>query len=162
MVYAVVSVVGVLTAVVGAGYGIFGEGGRIGPGFLPVDTGTVTAVLCAAIAGGIVRRAVRHEPEAAVEEVRDVDITGRSERQRVINLWLVFGLTFVAIMLVQVVGFLAAFGLLVLVISAAVERQPIIRSAVITLAAVVLVYVVFGLFLGVPLPGGVLGLGTEG
>ena len=161
-VYAVVAVLGVVAAVVGAGYGMFGEGGRIGPGFLPVVTGILTAILCGAVAFGIVRRAVHHEPEPSIEEVPDIDITGRSERQRVVNLWVVFGLTFMAILLVQLVGFLVAFGLLVLVVSAVVERQPVLRSLAITVVAVAVVYLLFGLFLGVPLPGGLLGLGTEG
>jgi hypothetical protein len=52
----------------------------------------------------------------------------------------------------MVLGFLIAFGLLVLFVTTVVERRPLLPAAVITLAAVGLVYGVFGLFLNVPLP----------
>ncbi|PRY57555.1 tripartite tricarboxylate transporter TctB family protein [Knoellia remsis] len=161
MLYAAIALLGLVAAVVGSGYGMFGEGGRIGPGFLPVVAGALTAALCASVAVGVVRRAAHGEPEPSIEPVPDIDSTGRSEKQRVLNLWVVFGLTLVALLLVQVVGFLAAFGLLVLVISAVVEKQNVVKSLVITTAALAVVYLLFGLFLGVPLPGGMLGLGTE-
>ncbi len=166
--YAVLAGVGLAAALVGSRYGVFVEGGRVGPGFLPVVAGLLTALLCGSVALSSTRAAVRAEageaggavPDPA--ETDDVDVTGRTERQRVVNLWTVFGLTLVTILLVQVIGFLVAFGLLVLVIGAVVERQSVGRSVAIAVVAVAVVYAVFGLFLSVPLPGGLLGLGTEG
>ncbi|SCL32169.1 Tripartite tricarboxylate transporter TctB family protein [Micromonospora rhizosphaerae] len=176
-VYAVLAVVGLAAAAGGSYYGVFVDGGRVGPGFLPVLAGGLTAILCGWVALGSVRgqpsrpggAAAGAGPHAAGDTDPmesgtddDVDISGRSGRERIRNLWKVFGLTLGAILLVQVVGFLAAFGGLVFVISTWVERQALLKSAVIAAVATGLIYGVFGLFLHVPLPGGLLGVGTEG
>jgi hypothetical protein len=180
-VYAVLALLGIAAAVGGASYGMFLDGGRVGPGFIPVVAGVLAAVLCGWIALRSLRtQAVEHEglltetppgladlgateaPASAALAADEPDITGRTQRQRTRNLWTVFGLTFGAILLVQAVGFLVAFAVLVVVIATAVERQPLLRSAAIAAVAAGVVYLVFGVFLGVPLPGGFLGLGTEG
>ncbi|RZU76799.1 tripartite tricarboxylate transporter TctB family protein [Micromonospora kangleipakensis] len=182
-VYAVLALVGLAAAVSGAFYGVFVDGGRVGPGFLPLVAGGLTAVLCGWLALRCVHGERSHPPGGPAEGVEphlvedidpvdidsvdngtddDVDISGRTRRERIHNLWKVFGLTLGAIPLVQVVGFLAAFGALVFVISTWIERQPLLKSAVIAAAATGLIYGVFGLFLEIPLPGGLLGLGTEG
>ncbi|MGR6319073.1 tripartite tricarboxylate transporter TctB family protein [Micromonospora soli] len=176
--YAVLAVVGLAAAAGGIHYGVFVDGGRVGPGFLPVLAGGLTAVLCGWVAlrsghgqpshrpGGAAAGAGPHAAggtdltESGADD--DVDISGRTRRERIRNLWKVFGLTLGAILLVQVVGFLVAFGGLVFVISTWVERQPLLKSAVIAAVATGLIYGVFGLFLHVPLPGGLLGVGTEG
>ena len=172
--YAALAVAGLVAALVAVGYGVFAEGGRVGPGFLPLAAGLVTAILCGACAARALRTSGREVDDAAVhgpakaagpagaDDYPDIDTTGRTEGQRVRNLWVVFGLTLVCIAIVPVLGFLLAFGLLVLVISTAVERQSLVRSLAISAMAVGVVYGVFGLFLSVPLPGGLLGLGTEG
>lgn len=92
----------------------------------------------------------------------DIDITGRDGAQRLRILRVVFAVMFVTLLLVPLVGFLAAFGLMILVISTMVEHQRLGPSLLITAASVAVIYVVFGVFLHVPLPGGLLGLGTEG
>ncbi len=160
--YAVLAVVGAIVAAVGASYGVLGDGGRVGPGFLPLVTGALTSLLCGAVTIGIIRRPTQGVEDELADDIPDIDTTGRTERQRVINLWIVFGLTLAVLLLVQLLGFLLAFGLLVVVISSAVERQPWSRSLIIAAVAVAFVYGVFGVFLSVPLPGGLLGLGTEG
>ncbi|PWU48802.1 hypothetical protein DLE60_15965 [Micromonospora globispora] len=177
-VYAMLALVGLAAAVSGAFYGVFVDGGRVGPGFLPLVAGGLTAVLCGWLALRGVHGRRSHPPGGPADGVEphlaedinpvddatddDVDISGRTRRERIHNLWKVFGLTLGAILLVQVVGFLAAFGALVFVISTWIERQPLLKSAVIAAAATGLIYGVFGLFLEIPLPGGLLGLGTEG
>ncbi|MFE9655622.1 tripartite tricarboxylate transporter TctB family protein [Micromonospora sp. NPDC006431] len=164
--YAVLALLGLAAAAGGLSYGVFVDDGRVGPGFLPVVAGGLTALLCGwiAVRPGVERAGVTDaaEPAEAPDADDDIDITGRSRRERVRNLWAVFALTFGAILLVQVVGFLAAFAGLVFVISTWIERQSLVRSALIAALTAAVIYGVFGLFLRVPLPGGLFGLGTEG
>ena len=70
-----------------------------------------------------------------------------------------FGALFVAVLLVPVLGFLVAFFGLSLFVSAVVERRPWLPSALIALVSVAAIYAIFVLFLRVPLPGGLLGVG---
>ena len=65
-----------------------------------------------------------------------------------------------AIVLVPLCGFLLSFGALVLFISVWVEHRPWVTAIVVTAVSVAVVHVVFVLLLGVPLPGGALGLGA--
>ncbi|MGP4094459.1 tripartite tricarboxylate transporter TctB family protein [Nonomuraea sp. KM90] len=131
------------------GYGITKDGGQVGPGFLPLVSGLALALLSAACLLQSVRRAAPDE---------DVD------PRRIRTLWTVFGLLLVALLLVPLIGFLVAFGLLVFAVSAFVERRRIVSAAVVAVAATLVIYAVFVLFLAVPLPGGLLGglLGVGG
>lgn len=89
----------------------------------------------------------------------DLDIYGRTARTRSRQLVTVFVGLVVAVLLVPVLGFLVSFFALSLFISGIVERRPWVPSFVISLVAVLVVYAVFGLFLDVPLPTGLLGIG---
>jgi hypothetical protein len=88
-----------------------------------------------------------------------LDIFGRTASMRTRQLAVVFTALVITVLLVPVLGFLVAFFVLSLFISAVVERRPWLPSAVISLAAVLAVYAVFALFLNVPLPQGLLGIG---
>jgi putative tricarboxylic transport membrane protein len=74
------------------------------------------------------------------------------------HLWVVFGLLLAAILGVSLFGFLVSFGAFVLVVSTWVERRRLLSSLVITVAAVAFIYLVFVVFLRVPLPQGLLGV----
>jgi hypothetical protein len=89
----------------------------------------------------------------------DVDIYGRTAATRARQLVVVVSSLVVAVLLVPVLGFLVAFLLLSVFISAVVERRRWLPSLVISLVAVLAVYAVFVLFLEVPLPTGLLGIG---
>ena len=89
----------------------------------------------------------------------DVDIFGRSAKTRSRQLMVVFAALVVAVLLIPVLGFLVSFFVLSVFISGVVERRPWVPSIVISLAAVLVVYAVFVLFLGVPLPTGLIGIG---
>jgi hypothetical protein len=71
----------------------------------------------------------------------------------------VFVALVLALLLIPLLGFLVSFFVLSLFISAVVERRAWLPSAVISLAAVLVVYAVFVLFLSVPLPTGLIGIG---
>ena len=157
------------------GYGILGEEGRVGPGLLPMATGLLllllaTAQLLSRLRGHPFRRTARSsEPirrEGRSSEVDEagagdagagVDVLGRNEAQRVRQLWTVVVATAVAVLLIPLLGFLPAMGLLVLFVSAVVERRPPLVALAVTAVAVAAGYGVFAEFLDVPLPTGAVG-----
>jgi putative tricarboxylic transport membrane protein len=175
--YGLLTALGVGLLATSFGYGIFGDGGQVGPGFLPA----VVGLLLAALAGGEFAarlRGTRTPHHSALDDVAlpvqrdattatptpvqaddDIDVLGRSKTDRVRSLWVVIAATFVAILLVPVAGFLLAFGALTFFVSAVVERRPLLAAAAITVVALAAIYAVFVLFLGVPLPAGMLGSG---
>jgi putative tricarboxylic transport membrane protein len=137
------------------GFGILGDEGRVGPGLLPMVTGLLLLLLC----GG--QLLVRLRRLRRVGEPREpdsgVDVFGRTESQRVRQLWTVVVATPIAVLLVPLLGFLPALGLLVLFIAAVVERRPPLVALAIAAVAVAAGYGVFMEFLDVPLPTGAVG-----
>ena len=71
---------------------------------------------------------------------------------------IVLGMTFVALLLVPVLGLLISLGLLVVAISTVVERRHILPSLLVGAVTVGLIHVVFAELLGVPMPTGLIGL----
>lgn len=158
--FGVLTVLGAAVFGTSFGYGLLGEEGRVGPGLLPMVTGLLLLLL----GGGqlVVRlRRVRGvtEPRRPDSDAADpeVDVFGRTESQRVRQLWTVVVATPVAVLLVPLLGFLPALGLLVLFIAAVVERRPPLVALAIAAVAIAAGYGVFMEFLDVPLPTGVVG-----
>ena len=159
--YAAIAAIGLFAAVYGRQYGMTTEDGEVGPGMVPVVAGSLLGLL------GLVLL-VRHLRAAGLRgagatnvrtpgDADDRDILGRTDADRVRHLWIVFGLLFLTINLVVVLGLVVAFGLFVLVVFAAVERRPLVPSLVVAACACAFIQVVFGTFLRVPLPAGVFG-----
>jgi putative tricarboxylic transport membrane protein len=170
--FAVLSALGAAVVVSSFGYGILLEGNRIGPGFLPLVIGGLLLLLSGA---QLVSRLRTPHPQAAeapgwlveatdvhlhphADEPEETDVLGRTHAYRVRQLRMVVAAVLVAIALVPFSGFLLTFGLLVLFITTYVERCRPLSAVAISLAAVGVVYAVFGLFLNVPLPTGLLDL----
>jgi putative tricarboxylic transport membrane protein len=157
------------------GYTILFDDGRVAPGFLPMCAGGLLMLLSGVQFVARLRGTAspHHDPlaevvssdEAAEKEPAgtasdeavevETDVLGRSVRDRVRNLRVVIGATVLTVVVAPVLGFLVAFGALVLVISTVVERRPLPRAVGITVVAVAVVYAVFVEFLRVPLPMGV-------
>ncbi|MCW2698760.1 MAG: hypothetical protein JWQ45_295 [Blastococcus sp.] len=98
--------------------------------------------------------------EQAGEGTSDgVDIFGRTAAMRGRQLVIVFVALTVSVLLVPLLGFLGSFFLLSLFISAAVERRSWISATIVSFAAVAVIYLVFVVFLRVPLPAGLIGIG---
>ncbi len=166
--FGVLAVVGAAVFGTSFGYGILGEEGRVGPGLLPMVTGLLLLLLSA---GQLVIRLRRHRQfrrtARSSEPVRregrssdpdsGVDVLGRTEAQRVRQLWIVVVATPVAVLLVPLLGFLPALGLLVLFVAAVVERRPPLAALAVTAVAIAAGYGVFAEFLDVPLPDGAVG-----
>lgn len=150
----VLVVVGAVAALIGSGYGFTTDNGQIGAGFMPVVLGVVMAVLA-------VVATLRRPPDAdagAGTEESDIDVLGRSQRQRNGMLALVVGLLFLALLLVPVTGLLIALGLLVVAIATIVERRHILAALLVGAIAIAVVHVVFAVLLKVPMPTGLIGL----
>jgi disulfide bond formation protein DsbB len=157
-VYGVLTLLGLVAAVVGAGYGLFQDGHKVGPGLMPTLSGALLAVLGAVLMVRAARERRAALPEEVAEAPDEPDLFGRTQAERVRHLWVVFGLLLLTIVAVTVLGFLVAFGAFVLVVSVWVERRRVVGSLVITVSACALIYLVFELFLRVPLPQGLLGI----
>jgi putative tricarboxylic transport membrane protein len=170
--FGVLAVLGAAVFGTSFGYGILGEEGRVGPGLLPMVTGLLLLLLSTGqlvtrvLRGGPSRRTarssvpVRQEGRSSDSDGDDgpgVDVFGRTEPQRVRQLWTVVGALPVAVLLVPLLGFLPALGLLVLFVSAVVERRPPLVAILVTVIAVAAGYGVFAEFLDVPLPTGAVG-----
>jgi hypothetical protein len=91
--------------------------------------------------------------------LEDIDIFGRTPKERGRQLVTVFVALVVACLLVPFLGFLVSFFLLSVFISAIVEKRAWIPSLIVSFLAVAAVYGVFVGFLGVPLPTGLIGIG---
>ncbi|MDK3255027.1 tripartite tricarboxylate transporter TctB family protein [Blastococcus capsensis] len=163
---------GLVPAVVGAGIALIGGWEFIGTlrgrrddhthGLAEVAASvTSNTAAPAATAGAVVADTAggggSATPGAADDD--DVDIYGRTSATRGRQLWIVFGALVVTVLLVPVLGFLGAFFVLSVFISAVVERRAWLPSVVISLVAVVIVWAVFAQFLNVPLPDGLIGIG---
>lgn len=89
----------------------------------------------------------------------DVDIFGRTPKERTRQLWTVIAALVVAALLVPLLGLLGSLFVLSVFVSAVVERRAWLPSLIVSLVAVAAVYGVFVGFLGVPLPTGLIGIG---
>jgi hypothetical protein len=170
--FGVLAVLGAAVFGTSFGYGILGPEGRVGPGLLPMVTGLLLMLLSAAQLATRLRRqslsrrtALSSAPSRPGDRSSEeggagdtgTDVFGRTERQRVRQLWTVVGALPVAVLLVPLLGFLPALGLLVLFVSAVVERRPPLVALLVTAFAVAAGYGVFAEFLDVPLPTGLVG-----
>jgi hypothetical protein len=97
------------------------------------------------------------DPDAGTDG--GLDIFGRSAAQRMRQLQMVTIGLVVSLFLVPLLGLLGALGLFCLFASIVVERRPWLSSVLITAVSVGVVYGVFAIFLEIPLPPGVLGIG---
>lgn len=186
--YGFLTVVGGYAFITAFDYDILNEGNRVGPGLVPaVLSGLIVLIsgvmLVLTLVGHRTRRdhglaevaqsvmseggtgagsigfgpAGHADPDDASDD--DLDIFGRTAAQRMRQLQMVTVALVVSLFLVPLVGLLGALGLFGLFASIVVERRPWVSSVLITAVSVGLVYVVFAIFLEVPLPAGLLGIG---
>jgi hypothetical protein len=144
--------VAVAAAIIGFGYGVIDDG-RIAGGFLPVVAATVVIItgLFDAFSRLRVKSATTEEPGDAL------DIFGRNQKTRDRQLVIVVFMVAGGLLLIDVVGFLAAFALLILTISLFVEKKKPMTTILVTAGTILGTYLVFDVFLEVPLPLGIFG-----
>ena len=170
--YGFLTAVGGYALVTAFDYPLFNEGNRIGPGLLPaVFAGLITLISGGLLVLTLTGRRARHDhgiaevvqsvvADSTAEETSahadpedatdgDVDIFGRTAAQRFRQLQMVTVALIVCLLI----------ALFCLVASIGVERRPWLSSVVITAVSVTTIYLVFSVFLEVPLPAGALGIG---
>jgi len=168
---AVLGLVGIGAVLGGLGYGAFGEEGLIGPGFLPILAGGLVALFAIF---DIIGRLRKHKAAVDInelalgqtstialeeaEETSDLDIFGRTQKTRNRMLIAVIGIVLGTLLLVNLLGFLISFGVMMIVTAVFVERRKWLPSVIIAAAALGTAYLVFGVLLRVPLPQGLLGI----
>lgn len=187
--YGFLTAVGVYALAGAFDYPVLTEGNRIGPGLLPAVYGSLIALISGVLlVRTLAGRRTRHDhglaevaqsvapgaeedtawaeaagrdadaaPGAGTEE--ELDIFGRTAAQRMRQLQMVTVALVVALLLVPFLGLLVALALFSLFASIVVERRPWTSSVIITAVSVTAIYLVFSVFLEVPLPGGLLGIG---
>ncbi|GAA5165674.1 hypothetical protein GCM10011366_05080 [Ornithinimicrobium tianjinense] len=178
---AIVLVVGLVVAVMGWGYGFQADNGQVGPGFLPVLTGSFIVVASALellrmflaptapVEGSFMEGVEKVEARAKEElaramaesgggEKEELDVFGRTHRQRGRAVQLVFGVMFVAILLIPLLGLLLSMTLMTFVILRFIESRGWLMSAAVSAGAFLFFFLIFRLALGLPLPTGMLGL----
>lgn len=157
----------------GIGYGVFIDGGLVGPGFLPAAAGMALLVLALV---DLVQHVLRIEGTDAVDDALyeglvedrplttdmlqtapDADIFGRDQRARTRQLIMVVVALIVAVALVPLIGLLVSLGLLMAFAAIVVERRSVVVSLIVTAVTVGFLYLVFVIVLGIPVPVGVLG-----
>ena len=146
---------GVAFAIGGTGYGVFGEGSRIGPGFMPLVAGVLLVVFGVMIG---VEAALRRGrvPSQRVQNMEQGGVEGEEEEggRTVV---VAFGLMLVTVLLIPVLGFLLSFGLLILALVTFVEREGWLRGILLSVSAIAVTWLTFVVLLEIPLPLGILG-----
>ncbi|MFP3714519.1 tripartite tricarboxylate transporter TctB family protein [Puerhibacterium sp. TATVAM-FAB25] len=154
----------------GIGYGVETPEGLVGPGMMPVAAGALMVVAGAwecLKAFRAERSAVAAAPAeadgagadgVAADEAAQLDVFGRTSRQRNRAVAVVFGVILLAVVLAYAIGLLLALSLMVVVLLTFVEKKPLWVGLVAGVGAFAFGYLVFGMALNVPLATGALGL----
>jgi hypothetical protein len=87
----------------------------------------------------------------------DLDIFGRTQKTRDRQLVVVVFMVAGGLLIIDVIGFLAAFTVLILTISLFVEKKKPLTTILVTAGTILVTYLVFDVFLEVPLPLGIFG-----
>ena len=124
----------------------FYAGGVPGPGFFPSLLAIAFAVSGALLTVTRLR--------TSREEAGDFEIPSRSQARRSLGLWM---LVLVAILLIEVIGFVVAMFLLVAAILLGIERRRGVGTIATIVLTPLLAYLLFGQLLKVPLPTGLFG-----
>lgn len=170
----ILAAAGAVSLVAGLGYGFTQPGGEVGPGFLPVTVGAF--ILVAALAEiarlyleppaettGILGMATSVEQRAKAstgqrQEPEALDTFGRDEKQRSRAIYQVFGLMLLALLGIPILGLLLSLTAFVLATLLWVERKPWLASLLTTGGILGAAYLIFVVFLSVPVPQGMLGV----
>lgn len=169
-----VALLGAAAVIGAASYGYLDDEGLVDAGFLPALCGAVVFLLALVDLVHQIRR--RPELETLAEEVSDsildsapattdrlqtapeLDIFGRDQRARNRQLVLVIAALLAAILLVPLIGLLLSLASLMIFVSIVVEHRRVVSTVIITAVTVAVFHFVFRVFLGVPLPTGLLGV----
>lgn len=144
--------IAVAAAIIGFGYGVIDDG-RIAGGFLPVAAATVVIITGLLDIKGRLKVKESESQDTRVE----LDIFGRNQKTRDRQLVVVVFMVLGGLMLIDVIGFLGAFAVLIIAISLLVEKKKPLTTVLVTAGTILFTYLVFDVFLEVPLPLGIFG-----
>lgn len=148
--------VGAAFSTLSVDYGIWGEGARITPGFVPFVVGLLLVAFGAMIGWETWRSRVKSTTPPSENDTESNSITSKELRYNTTKtVALVFGLLLIAVILAPILGFLITFSILVFVILAGVEREHIGFSFAISLGIGLLAWLIFYQFMGIRLPLGI-------
>ena len=166
----ILALLGIGAVIGGLSYGVIEEDGLIGPGFLPTMAGALVAIFAIGdVIGRLRAKPVMSEAELILgaeadavleEEVAaesDIDIFGRTQKQRSRMLVAVLLILIVTLLLVPLLGFIISFALMLLSIAVFVEKRKWLPALAVTAAALAVIYLIFVVLLRVPLPQGLIG-----
>src|SRR5690554_1438958 len=150
---------GVVWAVTSIGYEVVGDGGRLAPGTVPFGAGVILALCGIAICiKGIVaglKTGSEHDDASAAAAAGDPaaarplvattqSILARTlTKPRTNPVLVVFALVTAGVLAMPVIGFSVAFALAIFFILLIVERQPVVRSLLISVVTAGCGYVLF-------------------
>lgn len=161
----VLAALGIFLIATAGQYTVLRDDGQVGGGFLPLIAGiALTALSGLQLIGTAakVRRLLRDpaalERTAAVrvQANAEPDAFGRTGKERLRQLGKVVIALILAVAATPLVGLLGGLALLSIYISWFVERRPWWTSILISAISVGLVFAIFVLLLGIPLPNGLL------
>lgn len=155
--------VGVAALVGGYGYGLRTEEGLVGAGLMPAIAGGVMVAASIweslrALRDERTRAAAEPAGDVAAEEAPELDVFGRTARQRNRAVVSVFAVILGTILLAYVIGLLLALSVMVAVLLGVVEKHKWWVALTGGVLAFLFGYLVFDMALRVPLPTGMLGL----
>jgi putative tricarboxylic transport membrane protein len=173
--------VGAFFAIYSLQYGVLGEAGRLEPGAMPVFSGLALALCGVGVVVSAFRTGTVSAAEDAVDTVpggasqpdgssgteteadaeADVDVEVEFEASaepeaRVGRALVVLAAATVATYLASRIGFLAAFGLMIIGLLVGVERERVWKALAVAAGAMVFTYLLFVQFLRIPVPEGPL------
>lgn len=151
--------------------------GVMGPGFFPFWAGVALVIFGVATAVGAAMRAHRTvgaagddvgtpdaddghdhaeptDPPGLQEAPVSDDEPGSVGRGKAVRLSIVFGLTILAVALIPLTGIYIAFGVFILVLVAAVEREHWATSIAVAAGSIIVLYLIFSVLLHIPVPTG--------
>lgn len=149
--YATLTFIGVAFFWGSFGYDFLQEGEQVGPAYLPRYASALLIVLGVLLVIQELRGRSRLGGDSGADEE-----ASRLTPQTLRKLLTVFVLIAGALAVVPFVGLILALVVLVAILTLVVERMPVIPSLAITAGAAVGSYVIFIVFLSVPLPMGPL------
>lgn len=150
----VLTALGVVFFVGGAGYGVV-DSGRMGPGLMPALSGAALTVLGLVITWhgvATTERQIDHPLPADGEQAEAADTLG----SRAARPWIIFGIVLAVLVATHFLGLLIALTAMVFGILLVVERLAIWIAVVASLGTLIVSWSIFVSLLGVPMPVGVL------
>lgn len=149
--YAVITLIGAAFFVGSFEYSLYRGENQVGPAVLPRYVSGLLVFLGVLLVIQEVRVGSRLAGDSGIE-TETSSLTPKTIRK----LLIVFGVMILTLILVPLLGLLPSLVLLIPLLTIWVERMPVMTSLIVTLVAAMAAYLIFIVFLRVPMPWGAL------